>query len=68
LLPHLRVQPDGRGAANPEGVAFYNRLIDCLVAHGIKPLVTLYHWVRRTISRLGVPLLHSLHVEVAHLH
>ncbi|KAG5189660.1 beta-glucosidase, family GH1 [Tribonema minus] len=39
-----RIQPTGRGPANAEGVAFYHALIDCLLAHGITPLVTLYHW------------------------
>jgi beta-glucosidase len=39
-----RVQPDGRGAANAAGLAFYDRLIDRLLAHGIAPLPTLYHW------------------------
>ena len=29
---------------NPEGIAFYNRLIDGLLAKGVKPFVTLYHW------------------------
>lgn len=39
-----RVQPDGKGDPNPEGIAFYNRLIDCLLENGIEPWVTLYHW------------------------
>jgi beta-glucosidase len=38
-----RVRPDG-GAANPAGLDFYSRLVDTLLAHGIKPWVTLYHW------------------------
>jgi beta-galactosidase len=39
-----RLLPTGRGAVNEEGVAFYNRLIDALLANGITPWVTLYHW------------------------
>ena len=39
-----RVQPGGRGPLNPEGVAFYVRLLDALRDRGIRPWVTLYHW------------------------
>lgn len=39
-----RIQPTGRGPANPEGVAFYSRLVDELLAAGIRPVATLYHW------------------------
>jgi beta-glucosidase len=39
-----RIQPDGTGPANPAGVDFYSRLVDDLLAAGITPLVTLYHW------------------------
>lgn len=39
-----RIQPDGRGPVNPEGVAFYQRLVDGLHARGITPYATLYHW------------------------
>jgi len=39
-----RIQPQGRGAANPEGLAFYDRLVDSLLERGIAPAVTLYHW------------------------
>ncbi|MBB5159997.1 GH1 family beta-glucosidase [Saccharopolyspora phatthalungensis] len=38
-----RVMPDGR-TLNPSGVAFYDRLVDELLARGISPMVTLYHW------------------------
>ncbi|MDT0444424.1 GH1 family beta-glucosidase [Streptomyces johnsoniae] len=39
-----RVQPGGRGPANPRGIAFYDRLVDTLLDRGITPWVTLYHW------------------------
>ncbi|RAR56660.1 broad-specificity cellobiase [Paraburkholderia unamae] len=39
-----RVQPDGRGAFNEKGLAFYDRLVDGLLARGIQPFATLYHW------------------------
>jgi len=39
-----RIQPTGQGEANPEGIAFYNKLIDGLLEKGITPWVTLYHW------------------------
>ena len=39
-----RVLPDGRGAPNDEGLDFYDRLTDAMLARGIKPCLTLYHW------------------------
>ena len=39
-----RLQPDGRGALNEQGVDFYARLIEALLAKDITPWVTLYHW------------------------
>ncbi|MFJ5773536.1 GH1 family beta-glucosidase [Streptomyces sp. NPDC093094] len=39
-----RVQPTGRGPAVQRGLDFYRSLVDELLAHGIKPAVTLYHW------------------------
>lgn len=38
-----RVRPDG-GAVNPQGVDFYQRLVDELLGAGIMPWLTLYHW------------------------
>lgn len=43
-LSWARLQPTGRGALNPEGVAFYRALLEGCRARGIEPYVTLYHW------------------------
>jgi beta-glucosidase len=39
-----RVQPPGSGPVNPAGLDFYDRLVDALLARGITPWATLYHW------------------------
>ncbi|MFI2369259.1 GH1 family beta-glucosidase [Streptomyces sp. NPDC018833] len=39
-----RVQPTGRGPAVQKGLDFYRRLVDELLASGIRPVATLYHW------------------------
>ncbi len=39
-----RVFPEGTGAPNPKGLDFYDRLLDELLANGIEPFATLYHW------------------------
>lgn len=39
-----RIQPDGIGPGLAAGLDHYDRLIDALLAAGIRPLVTLYHW------------------------
>ena len=39
-----RIVPEGRGALNPAGLDFYDRLVDGLLDAGIQPFVTLYHW------------------------
>ncbi|MGW4697497.1 GH1 family beta-glucosidase [Kitasatospora cineracea] len=43
-LAWTRVQPTGRGPANPAGLDFYERLVDGLLEAGITPLPTLFHW------------------------
>src|SRR5690606_40394193 len=39
-----RILPDGTGRRNPDGVAFYRRLCEELLASNITPVATLYHW------------------------
>ncbi|KAK4789952.1 hypothetical protein SAY86_017256 [Trapa natans] len=39
-----RIFPNGSGDINQAGVDHYNKLIDALLAQGIEPYVTLYHW------------------------
>jgi beta-glucosidase len=39
-----RIQPAGSGGPNGPGLDFYDRLTDGLLARGIAPLPTLYHW------------------------
>ena len=49
-----RVLPQGRGAPNGPGLAFYDRLIDALLAAGIEPWLCLYHWdMPQAIDDLG---------------
>ncbi|MGA8026991.1 MAG: GH1 family beta-glucosidase, partial [Bryobacteraceae bacterium] len=39
-----RVFPQGTGAPNEKGIDFYSRLVDELLANGIQPFCTLFHW------------------------
>uniref|UniRef100_A0A7S4SV29 beta-glucosidase n=1 Tax=Alexandrium monilatum TaxID=311494 RepID=A0A7S4SV29_9DINO len=39
-----RLLPKGRGAPNPDAIAFYGSLLRDLLSSGIQPIVTLYHW------------------------
>jgi beta-glucosidase len=39
-----RILPEGRGRVNPAGLDFYDRMVDDLLANGIEPYATLYHW------------------------
>ena len=44
LFRSPRIIPDGDGAVNPLGFKFYDELVDELLAAGIRPMITLYHW------------------------
>lgn len=39
-----RVFPDGTGQPNEKGMAYYDRVVDELLANGIQPYATLFHW------------------------
>ena len=39
-----RVFPTGKGEVNPKGLDYYSRIVDELLANGITPYITLFHW------------------------
>ena len=39
-----RVLPSGTGAVNQRGLDFYDRLVDTLLAAGVRPTINLFHW------------------------
>lgn len=39
-----RVLPTGEGPINEKGLAYYERMVDGLLARGIQPMLTIYHW------------------------
>jgi len=43
-LSWSRILPQGTGTVNARGLDFYDRLVDALLARGISPVATLYHW------------------------
>jgi beta-glucosidase/6-phospho-beta-glucosidase/beta-galactosidase len=53
-LSWSRLMPTGDYPLNPLGVAYYNSVINELLANDIQPFVTLYHWdlpqVRRGVG------------------
>lgn len=43
-LDWSRIIPDGEGAVNEKGLAHYDQLIDDIIAAGLEPVVTMYHF------------------------
>jgi len=43
-LAWSRIFPEGTGKMNPKGIDYYKRLCDELLANGIEPYITFYHW------------------------
>ena len=39
-----RIFPMGTGSPNAQGLDFYERMVDALLAAGVQPFCTLYHW------------------------
>ncbi len=39
-----RILPEGRGAVNEKGLAYYDTLVNMLIENGIEPMITIYHW------------------------
>ena len=39
-----RILPEGRGRIEPRGLDFYDRLVDELLAAGVRPFLNLFHW------------------------
>ena len=39
-----RIFPEGTGKPNEKGIAFYERVVDAILAAGIDPFATLFHW------------------------
>lgn len=49
-----RILPEGRGAVNAQGLDYYDRLVDAMLARNLKPNLTLYHWeLPATLAVLG---------------
>ena len=63
-----RVLPGGRGRIEQRGLDFYDRLVDALLAAGIRPFATLYHWdlPQRLEDEGGWPVRETAHAFAAY--
>ncbi len=43
-LSWSRILPEGTGRVETRGLDYYDRLVDALLARGVSPTATLYHW------------------------
>ena len=59
-----RVLPEGQGVVSQAGLDFYDRLVDGLVARGIKPVATLYHWDYPSALHATTPWHHRDSAEI----
>lgn len=49
-----RIFPNGKGAVNPEGLLFYNCVINYCISKGVEPWITIYHWdLPQSLEREG---------------
>ncbi|ASA19794.1 glycoside hydrolase family 1 protein [Paenibacillus donghaensis] len=50
-----RILPEGNGQVNPEGLKFYDKVIEMLLKYGIEPIVTIYHfdYPQRLVEQYG---------------
>ena len=56
-----RIDPNGDGRWNEAGLQYYDRVVDCCLANGVTPWMTLYHWelpqALEQMQRTGCPIL-----------
>ena len=61
-----RIDPNGDGRWNEAGLQYYDRVVDCCLANGVTPWMTLYHW--ELPQALEVIRRHSLQLVGIHMH
>lgn len=60
-----RIQPQGTGPPNQAGLKFYGAVFDALIAEGIEPWVTLYHWDLPQVGIYRMAQFGDTHTETA---